>query len=101
MPSALPCVLFSTWGLAGPLKLGGQVLGISCGTSLSKVQTGAWGLTSYFLFVCPESGVPAQVVAAIDVNTVANEVYKHNFPHTQLLARTIEVSMVVTGLIDI
>ncbi|XP_049633801.1 tRNA (cytosine(38)-C(5))-methyltransferase [Suncus etruscus] len=37
-----------------------------------------------------ESGVPAQVVAAIDVNTVANEVYKYNFPHTQLLARTIE-----------
>uniref|UniRef100_A0A8C5VN86 tRNA aspartic acid methyltransferase 1 n=1 Tax=Microcebus murinus TaxID=30608 RepID=A0A8C5VN86_MICMU len=38
-----------------------------------------------------ESGVPAQVVAAIDVNTVANEVYKYNFPQTQLLAKTIEV----------
>ncbi|XP_075853818.1 tRNA (cytosine(38)-C(5))-methyltransferase isoform X2 [Microcebus murinus] len=37
-----------------------------------------------------ESGVPAQVVAAIDVNTVANEVYKYNFPQTQLLAKTIE-----------
>ncbi|XP_059119589.1 tRNA (cytosine(38)-C(5))-methyltransferase [Peromyscus eremicus] len=37
-----------------------------------------------------ESGIPAQVVAAIDVNTVANEVYKHNFPHTHLLAKTIE-----------
>ncbi|XP_004860027.1 tRNA (cytosine(38)-C(5))-methyltransferase isoform X1 [Heterocephalus glaber] len=37
-----------------------------------------------------ESSVPGQVVAAIDVNTVANEVYKHNFPHTQLLAKTIE-----------
>ncbi|XP_035952954.2 tRNA (cytosine(38)-C(5))-methyltransferase isoform X3 [Halichoerus grypus] len=37
-----------------------------------------------------ESCVPAQVVAAIDVNTVANEVYKYNFPHTQLLAKTIE-----------
>lgn len=33
------------------------------------------------------------MVAAIDVNTVANEVYKHNFPHTQLLAKTIEVSI--------
>lgn len=32
------------------------------------------------------------MVAAIDVNTVANEVYKYNFPHTQLLAKTIEVS---------
>ncbi|KAM9230177.1 tRNA (cytosine(38)-C(5))-methyltransferase [Dugong dugon] len=37
-----------------------------------------------------ESHVPAQVVAAIDVNTVANEVYKYNFPHTLLLAKTIE-----------
>uniref|UniRef100_A0A8C9AUE5 tRNA (cytosine(38)-C(5))-methyltransferase n=1 Tax=Prolemur simus TaxID=1328070 RepID=A0A8C9AUE5_PROSS len=37
-----------------------------------------------------ESGIPAQVVAAIDVNTVANEVYRYNFPQTQLLAKTIE-----------
>ncbi|KAL6069281.1 hypothetical protein STEG23_019740 [Scotinomys teguina] len=37
-----------------------------------------------------ESGIPGHVVAAIDVNTVANEVYKHNFPHTHLLAKTIE-----------
>ncbi|XP_003462813.3 tRNA (cytosine(38)-C(5))-methyltransferase isoform X1 [Cavia porcellus] len=37
-----------------------------------------------------ESHIPAQVVAAIDVNTVANEVYKYNFPDTQLLAKTIE-----------
>ncbi|XP_054446523.1 tRNA (cytosine(38)-C(5))-methyltransferase [Pteronotus mesoamericanus] len=37
-----------------------------------------------------ESCIPAHVVAAIDVNNVANEVYKHNFPHTQLLAKTIE-----------
>uniref|UniRef100_A0A8C2RWK5 tRNA aspartic acid methyltransferase 1 n=1 Tax=Capra hircus TaxID=9925 RepID=A0A8C2RWK5_CAPHI len=40
-----------------------------------------------------ESCIPAQVVAAVDVNTVANEVYKYNFPHTQLLAKTIEVLM--------
>ncbi|XP_036916670.1 tRNA (cytosine(38)-C(5))-methyltransferase isoform X2 [Sturnira hondurensis] len=37
-----------------------------------------------------ESCVPAHVVAAVDVNNVANEVYKYNFPHTQLLAKTIE-----------
>ncbi|XP_047722471.1 tRNA (cytosine(38)-C(5))-methyltransferase isoform X1 [Prionailurus viverrinus] len=37
-----------------------------------------------------ESCIPSQVVAAIDVNTVANEVYAYNFPHTQLLAKTIE-----------
>ncbi|XP_044533694.1 tRNA (cytosine(38)-C(5))-methyltransferase isoform X3 [Gracilinanus agilis] len=37
-----------------------------------------------------ESCVSAEVVAAVDVNTIANEVYKHNFPHTQLWAKTIE-----------
>ncbi|XP_016068719.1 PREDICTED: tRNA (cytosine(38)-C(5))-methyltransferase isoform X2 [Miniopterus natalensis] len=37
-----------------------------------------------------ESCIPAHVVAAIDVNNVANEVYKYNFPHTQLLTKTIE-----------
>ncbi|XP_066137154.1 tRNA (cytosine(38)-C(5))-methyltransferase isoform X1 [Saccopteryx bilineata] len=37
-----------------------------------------------------ESCIPAQVVAAIDVNNVANQVYKYNFPHTLLLAKTIE-----------
>uniref|UniRef100_A0A8B9Y8M2 Uncharacterized protein n=1 Tax=Bos mutus grunniens TaxID=30521 RepID=A0A8B9Y8M2_BOSMU len=41
-------------------------------------------------FIITESCIPAQVVAAVDVNTVANEVYKYNFPHTQLLAKTIE-----------
>lgn len=44
-------------------------------------------------FIITESCISAQVVAAIDVNTVANEVYKYNFPHTQLLAKTIEVSI--------
>ncbi|XP_036082810.1 tRNA (cytosine(38)-C(5))-methyltransferase isoform X1 [Rousettus aegyptiacus] len=37
-----------------------------------------------------ESCIPAQVVAAVDVNNIANEVYNYNFPHTQLLAKTIE-----------
>ncbi|XP_054245944.1 tRNA (cytosine(38)-C(5))-methyltransferase isoform X2 [Indicator indicator] len=32
----------------------------------------------------------AEVVAAVDVNTLANEVYKHNFPGTPLWAKTIE-----------
>ncbi|NWX17236.1 TRDMT methyltransferase, partial [Aegotheles bennettii] len=32
----------------------------------------------------------AEVVAAVDVNTLANEVYKHNFPSTPLWAKTIE-----------
>lgn len=43
-------------------------------------------------FIITESCIPAQVVAAVDVNNIANEVYNYNFPHTQLLAKTIEVS---------
>ncbi|XP_075443612.1 tRNA (cytosine(38)-C(5))-methyltransferase isoform X2 [Ascaphus truei] len=37
-----------------------------------------------------ESGVPAEVIAAVDVNTTANEVYKYNFPKTPLWPKTIE-----------
>ncbi|XP_075068012.1 tRNA (cytosine(38)-C(5))-methyltransferase [Mixophyes fleayi] len=37
-----------------------------------------------------ESGVSAEVVAAVDVNTTANEVYKYNFPNTPLWPKTIE-----------
>ncbi|XP_041824142.1 tRNA (cytosine(38)-C(5))-methyltransferase isoform X2 [Melanotaenia boesemani] len=37
-----------------------------------------------------ESGVPAQVVAAVDINTIANQIYKHNFPETPLWNKTIE-----------
>ncbi|XP_066172797.1 tRNA (cytosine(38)-C(5))-methyltransferase isoform X4 [Sylvia atricapilla] len=38
----------------------------------------------------PESCTHAEVVAAVDVNTLANDVYKHNFPSTPLWAKTIE-----------
>ncbi|KMQ91194.1 trna cytosine-c-methyltransferase-like protein [Lasius niger] len=37
-----------------------------------------------------ESGVAAEVVAAIDINPVANAVYHHNFPETILINRNIE-----------
>ncbi|KAM7176256.1 tRNA (cytosine(38)-C(5))-methyltransferase isoform 4-T4 [Macrochelys suwanniensis] len=37
-----------------------------------------------------KSCISAEVVAAVDVNTVANEVYKYNFPSTPLWAKTIE-----------
>ncbi|XP_067418406.1 tRNA (cytosine(38)-C(5))-methyltransferase isoform X2 [Emydura macquarii macquarii] len=37
-----------------------------------------------------ESCIPAEVIAAVDVNNIANEVYKHNFPSTPLWAKTIE-----------
>lgn len=41
-------------------------------------------------YALTESSVPAEVVAAVDVNTTANEIYKHNFPNTLLLPKTIE-----------
>ncbi|XP_078034283.1 tRNA (cytosine(38)-C(5))-methyltransferase [Augochlora pura] len=37
-----------------------------------------------------ESGVNGDCVAAIDINTVANDVYKHNFPHVCLMNRNIQ-----------
>ncbi|XP_070708967.1 tRNA (cytosine(38)-C(5))-methyltransferase [Pempheris klunzingeri] len=37
-----------------------------------------------------ESGIPVQVVAAIDINTTANQIYRHNFPETPLWNKTIE-----------
>ncbi|KAM9387847.1 tRNA (cytosine(38)-C(5))-methyltransferase [Phaethornis superciliosus] len=37
-----------------------------------------------------ESCTFAEIVAAVDVNNLANEVYKHNFPNTPLWAKTIE-----------
>ncbi|XP_036376595.1 tRNA (cytosine(38)-C(5))-methyltransferase [Megalops cyprinoides] len=41
-------------------------------------------------YALKESGVSAEVVAAVDVNTTANEIYRHNFPGTPLWPKTIE-----------
>ncbi|XP_041039759.1 tRNA (cytosine(38)-C(5))-methyltransferase isoform X1 [Carcharodon carcharias] len=41
-------------------------------------------------YALKESCIAAKVVAAVDINTVANEVYKRNFPYTYLCAKTIE-----------
>ncbi|XP_068437837.1 tRNA (cytosine(38)-C(5))-methyltransferase isoform X2 [Clinocottus analis] len=41
-------------------------------------------------YAVQESGIPAQVVAAIDINPTANQIYKHNFPDTDLWNKTIE-----------
>ncbi|XP_029935725.1 tRNA (cytosine(38)-C(5))-methyltransferase [Myripristis murdjan] len=41
-------------------------------------------------YALKESGVPAQVVAAVDVNTITNQIYSHNFPDTPLWSKTIE-----------
>lgn len=37
-----------------------------------------------------ESNLPGEIIAAVDINTVANEVYAHNFPQTNLLNRNIQ-----------
>nr|CAD7428531.1 unnamed protein product [Timema monikensis] len=37
-----------------------------------------------------ESGVDVEVVAAADINTLANHVYRHNFPGTRLIQRNIQ-----------
>ncbi|KAM6970958.1 tRNA (cytosine(38)-C(5))-methyltransferase [Tautogolabrus adspersus] len=41
-------------------------------------------------YALKDSGIPFQVVAAIDINTTANQIYKHNFPDTPLWNKTIE-----------
>uniref|UniRef100_A0A3P8SUK0 tRNA (cytosine(38)-C(5))-methyltransferase n=1 Tax=Amphiprion percula TaxID=161767 RepID=A0A3P8SUK0_AMPPE len=41
-------------------------------------------------YALQESDMPSQVVAAIDINTTANLIYKHNFPDTPLWNKTIE-----------
>ncbi len=38
-----------------------------------------------------ESGIPVDVVAAVDINSQANHIYKHNFPETPLMQKSIEV----------
>uniref|UniRef100_A0A8C4RUS6 tRNA (cytosine(38)-C(5))-methyltransferase n=1 Tax=Erpetoichthys calabaricus TaxID=27687 RepID=A0A8C4RUS6_ERPCA len=43
-----------------------------------------------FQLLSHSSGLSAEVVAAVDVNTTANEVYKHNFPDVYLWPKTIE-----------
>ncbi|XP_068603922.1 tRNA (cytosine(38)-C(5))-methyltransferase isoform X3 [Brachionichthys hirsutus] len=41
-------------------------------------------------YALEESGVPFQVVAAIDINTTANKIYSHNFPNTPVWNKNIE-----------
>ena len=40
----------------------------------------------------PESGLPFEVVAAADINNVANDIYKFNFKGIKVLQKVIEVS---------
>lgn len=37
-----------------------------------------------------ESRIEADVIAAIDINTAANDVYRHNFPEVKLIQKNIQ-----------
>lgn len=37
-----------------------------------------------------ESKVPGEIIAAADINTVANSVYKYNFPSCHLIGKNIQ-----------
>lgn len=39
-----------------------------------------------------ECGISYEIIAAIDVNTTANKIYKHNFPESNLMDCGIEVN---------
>ncbi|KAF7989364.1 hypothetical protein HCN44_008038 [Aphidius gifuensis] len=41
-------------------------------------------------YALKESGVPGEIIAAIEINTIANSVYKHNHPSTNVLNKNIE-----------
>nr|CAD7601802.1 unnamed protein product [Timema genevievae] len=47
-------------------------------------------IRSYGICFFAESGVGVEVVAAADINTLANLVYRHNFPGTRLIQRNIQ-----------
>ena len=40
-------------------------------------------------YAIKRSGIPAEVIASVDINTTANKIYRHNFPTTRLLQRNI------------
>lgn len=69
---------------------------LSCAASSASSEAAVANIwvKQVFLFwnlLSAESNMSHQVVAAVDVNTTANDVYRHNFPNTPLLNKTIEV----------
>ncbi|XP_017796767.1 PREDICTED: tRNA (cytosine(38)-C(5))-methyltransferase [Habropoda laboriosa] len=41
-------------------------------------------------YALQESGIKGDIVAAVDINTIANSVYRHNFPNVLLMNRNIQ-----------
>ena len=58
--------------------------------SLGKCSSHDFFLAFHFLSA---SGISGQTVGAVDINDLANKVYRHNFPETNLMQRSIEVCM--------
>ncbi|XP_076235538.1 tRNA (cytosine(38)-C(5))-methyltransferase [Calliopsis andreniformis] len=53
-------------------------------------------------YALQESSIKGNVVAAVDINTVANDVYKHNFPNVLLINRNIQsISVEEINALDI
>ena len=46
-------------------------------------------------YLCVESGIHHEVIAAVDINDHANAIYRHNFPGTKLMQRCIEVCVYI------
>nr|XP_003708333.1 PREDICTED: tRNA (cytosine(38)-C(5))-methyltransferase [Megachile rotundata] len=51
-------------------------------------------------YALQESGVEGSIIAAVDINTIANSVYKYNFPNVLLMNRNIQ-SLVVQEINDL
>jgi hypothetical protein len=58
------------------------------GISIATIENSE--TTQYFFHILA-CAVDVKVIAAIDINTTANEVYAYNYPDTTLLNRNIEV----------
>ena len=51
-----------------------------------------FSLLLFVNFLSLASGINAKTIGAVDINDLANKVYRHNFPDTNLMQRSIEVS---------
>ncbi|XP_022106474.1 tRNA (cytosine-5-)-methyltransferase-like, partial [Acanthaster planci] len=61
--------------------IGGMHFAIKGGVRLQHFSPNDWFIKSY---------LDATVIAAVDINDVANKVYKYNFPHANLMQRNIQ-----------
>lgn len=80
-----PCTLvYSCW------HLGKAVPQSSASNDPISVTVIVSSASIYLLCNISESGILGEVTTAVDINTLANKVYQHNFPNTKLLQRNIQ-----------